>query len=334
MPADVGAMFYTGETPWHGLGRHVDRPLALAEAIAMGDLDWEVGSVDLLTADCPPSPVRNRKAIVRLDRPNGDPDRVLGVAHRDFRPIQNQWAGRLFDATFGEGKALYHTGGYLGGGQVIWLLAKLDRPFRIGTQDWIEPYALMINSHDGSIAFSIRLTTIRVVCRNTLNLAIRDTRLGLPLRRSHQGPMEDHARAAVGFYQATLRKLGETSATFQRLSMTSCPDDAFAALIVSLFPLPPKPQNPDRFPGLLRSWERRTEAALDARKRIQTLKRSGQGMQLEGADGTCWGALNAITEFVDHHQQGPRLASALLGEGAQLKARAYQVICEWSVTAA
>lgn len=69
MPADIGEMFHTGETPWHGLGIHLAKPATVEEALRAGGLDWQVDEVDLMTADHPPSPVPKRKAIVRLDRP-------------------------------------------------------------------------------------------------------------------------------------------------------------------------------------------------------------------------------------------------------------------------
>lgn len=164
MPANVGEMFYTGETPWHGLGIALQQPATLDEAMKVGGLDWRVDEVNLVTADYPPSPVARRKALVRSDRLPGDRRRVLGVAHLGFKPIQNRDAGMLFDAIFGQGERVYHTGGYLGHGEVVWLLAKIDKTLEIAGDDIVQPYALMANSHDGSMAFNIRLTTIRVVC--------------------------------------------------------------------------------------------------------------------------------------------------------------------------
>jgi hypothetical protein len=125
MPANIGEMFYTGEVPWHGLGVALAQPATLEEAIKVGGLNWRVDEVDLVTADDPPSPVLRRKALVRSDREPGDKRRVLGVAHRAFKPIQNRDAGMLFDAIFGQGKRVYHTGGYLGEGEVVWLLAQV-----------------------------------------------------------------------------------------------------------------------------------------------------------------------------------------------------------------
>ena len=127
--------------------------------------------VDLMTADDPPSPVTTRKALVRHDRQAGDPNRVVGVVHQGFQPVQNRDAALLFDAIFGEGRAVYHTGGYLGGGEAVWLLARIDKPIRIVKDDRVQPYALMTNSHDGSRAFTFSLTTVRAVCQNTLAIS-------------------------------------------------------------------------------------------------------------------------------------------------------------------
>ena len=213
MPANVGEMFYTGEIPWHGLGVSLAQPATLDEAIKVGGLNWQVGDVELLTADDPPSPVLKRKALVRSDRVAGDPRRVLGVVHRGFTPIQNHDAGMLFDAIFGRGERVYHTGGYLGDGEVIWLLAKINKPMKVGTEDVLQPFALMANNHDGSIALNIRLTTVRVVCQNTLALAMRE-RIGQQFRRAHQGTFAQHAEAAQEFFAATLRELDFVTQSF------------------------------------------------------------------------------------------------------------------------
>ena len=277
MAANVGEMFYTGNVPWHGLGVALAQPADLDEALKVGGLNWRVEDVDLLTADDPPSPVEKRKALVRSDRLPGDDRRVLGVAHRAFKPIQNRDAGMLFDAIFGQGKRVYHTGGYLGGGEVVWLLAKIDKTLRIATNDIVQPYALMANSHDGSMAFNIRLTTVRVVCQNTLGLAMKE-RLGQGFRRSHQGSFIDHAQAAQQFFSATLRELDFVAEAFTHLSQRRCDDKKLAEILVVLLPEPKKPRNSASNPGLLRAWETKLAEVRDARARIAELRISGKGM--------------------------------------------------------
>ena len=325
MPANVGEMFYTGETPWHGLGVSLAKPVSLEEAFKVGGLRWEVGEVDLMTADHPPSPVLKRKAIVRLDRPMGHAGRVLGVAHRGFAPIQNHDAGLLFDAIFGQGRSIYHTGGYLGDGEVVWLLAKINKTLKIGADDIVEPYALMANSHDGSMAFNIRLTTIRVVCQNTLAVAMQE-KLGREFRRAHQGSLFEHADAAQEFFAATLKELDLIGETFVSLSQRRCADNTFNEILASLLPEPKKPRNSASNPGLLHAWESRVADVRAVRRKISELRESGKGAALPVSRGTFWGALNAVLEYVDHHHQtanGP-VSYALLGDGMELKVRAFK----------
>jgi phage/plasmid-like protein (TIGR03299 family) len=336
MPADIGEMFYTGETPWHGLGLSLSKPATMEEALKAGGLNWEVGQVDLMTADDPPSPVEKRRAIVRLDRPAGHEGRVLGVAHRGFQPVQNRDGALLFDAIFGQGKAVYHTGGYLGNGEVIWLLAKINRPLEIASGDIVQPYALLANSHDGSMAFNIRLTTVRVVCRNTLALSMREKRFGQQFRRAHQGTLLQHAQAAQEFFGATLKELDFVADSFVALTKRQCDDKRFGDILASLLPEPKKPRNADTNPGLKRAWEKRLEDVLAARRTIKALRENGKGMKLDGSRGTFWGVLNAVLEYIDHHREmkGARISYALLGDGMELKVRAFNMIREEAAKAA
>jgi phage/plasmid-like protein (TIGR03299 family) len=336
MPADIGEMFYTGETPWHGLGIALAEPATLDEAIKVGGLDWQVGQMALMTADDPPSPVPKRRAIVRLDREPGHEGRVLGVAHLGFQPVQNRDGALLFDAIFGHGKAVYHTGGYLGNGELVWLLAKIDKPLEIAPGDVVQPYALLASSHDGSMALSIGLTTVRVVCRNTLALAMREKAFGQQFRRAHQGPLREHAEAAQAFFAASLKELDFVAGAFTDLTKRTCADETFKQIVEALLPEPAKPRNADRNPGLLKAWENRVAEVRKARQEISELRMRGRGMELPGSRGTFWGILNAVLEFIDHHREvkGSRLSYALMGDGMDLKVRAFNLIRDEAAKAA
>ena len=119
----------------------------------------------------------------------------------------------------------------------MWLLAKIDKTLRVAANDVVEPYALMANSHDGSMAFNIRLTTVRVVCQNTLALAMRQ-KIGQHFRRAHQGPFVEHARAAQDFFAATLDELDGIANTFSRLSSCRCSEQKFQDILLRLLPDP------------------------------------------------------------------------------------------------
>ncbi len=329
MPANVGKMFYTGEMPWHGEGEFTQSPLDVCEAVEAGGLDWEVGEVHLMTDELPPVRVGKRKAIVRLDRKRGTPERLLAIVHPGFKPIQNLDAAMLFDEIFGRKRNVYHTGGYLGYGEQVWLLAKLNRSFDVASEDPVDTYALMANSHDGSIAFQIRLTTIRVVCQNTLYMALGEKRFSETIfRRWHKGTIHEHREAAKEFYRATMKQLEAVQDAYTCLAKKTCDDATFRDIVRTLLPKPPKPRNADRDRRVREAYLKRIQQLRAARDKIMELRESGKGMDLDSARGTFWGALNAVLEYVDHHKdiKASRYSHALLGSGMEFKRKAFQLI--------
>jgi hypothetical protein len=154
---------------------------------------------------------------------------------------------------------VYHTGGYLRHGEVVWLLAKLPREIRGRGREPVETYLLFANSHDGSVAIDIRPTTVRVVCQNTLSMALNRQATGKVFRCAHGRSVE------------RLQTLRQTRHEVEEIFRTGIP----------------------------------------ARK----ITPVGENL---------WGAVNAVTAWVDHQQRvdGDRYAHALLGSGDKLKTQA------------
>jgi len=326
MPDDIGAMFSTGEMPWHGKGLRLEGPATMKAALVAGGLDWQVGYDELVTKGSNPSPVPSRRAVARLDKLPGDEGRVIGVVHRGFEAIQNSEAAQIFDNVFGKGKAVYETGGYLRRGEVIWLLAKIDRTISVGGKDNIVPYAFMLNSHDGSSAYQIRLTTIRVVCQNTLNAALKESKFGKQFRRSHSGSVAAHAIAADEFYKQALGEIDAVELSFNLLLNRPCDDANFEKFTHKLFPEPKRPAV-SAAKSQQKAYETRLRNTQAARAKVRELRDNGQGTEIAGVRGSLWGALNAVIEYSDFHSstEGPVPASVLLGDGASFKTRAYQL---------
>ena len=200
----------------------------------------------------------------------------------------------------------------------------------------VTPYALLAYSHDGSMAFNIRLTTVRVVCQNTLSLAIHQRRLGNQFRRSHSSSIREHAQAAQDFFTATLKEFEQLTGAFKSLAAKACKPKTFEEILTTLFPDPTRPQNADKKPALQKAWETKLADVRAARATIANLRQHGKGMELNNTADTYWGVLNAVTEFIDHHKEvkdGHRLAYTLLGDGMDLKARAYKLIHEKAAAA-
>ena len=163
MPANVETMFSVRETPWHGLGRIIMDAPASREALELAGLDWQVESRNIYSGTGAMIP--GYRANVR-----STDDAVLGVVSDRYRIVQNEEAFQFTDDLLGEG-VTYETAGSLQGGKKVWMLARLPRKYLIAG-DQVEPYLVIFNSHDGSSGVKVAMTPTRVVCQNTLNLAL------------------------------------------------------------------------------------------------------------------------------------------------------------------
>ena len=179
MAANVETMFYVREKPWHGLGTNVEEAPTSKEALIAAGLNWNVRSEDIH--------LRNGEIVEGYKANVRDTDRaVLGVVTDRYRVVQNREAFAFTDALLGEG-VRYETAGSLLGGRKVWMLARMPHEYVIGGER-ISPYLLFSNAHDGSGPVRVAITPIRVVCNNTLNLALRTARRSWSLM--HKGKIQ------------------------------------------------------------------------------------------------------------------------------------------------
>lgn len=167
MVANVESMFYVREVPWHGLGKKVENALCSEEALKEAGLDWRVIQRSLLTDTLMEVP--GFKANIRETD-----QQLLGIVTDRYSIIQNHEAFAFTDELLGEG-VRFETAGSLQNGRKVWLLAKLPESYII-SGDRISPYMVFSNSHDGSGSIKVAMTPIRIVCQNTLNLALRNAK--------------------------------------------------------------------------------------------------------------------------------------------------------------
>lgn len=164
MAAEMESMFYVRKAPWHGLGTRVEEALTSEEALDAAGLDWNVIQRKLYTENG--FPVKGYFANVR-----DSDDRVLGVVTKRYQIVQNREAFAFTDELLGKG-VRYETAGSLRDGRKVWILARLPKPYRMA-EDKVMPYLVFSNAHDGTGSIKVAMTPIRVVCNNTLNLALR-----------------------------------------------------------------------------------------------------------------------------------------------------------------
>lgn len=156
--------FNERKVTWSGIGTNVTEAQSSEEALALSGLDWSVYQQEM-TADNG-VPVKGFLANIRdID------DKILGVVTDKYQVVQNREAFAFTDELLGHG-VRYETAGMLQDGRKTWILAKMPQKYQM-LGDWIEPYLVFYNSHDGSGSLKVALTPIRVTCQNTLNLALR-----------------------------------------------------------------------------------------------------------------------------------------------------------------
>lgn len=226
MSANVESMFYVRETPWHGLGTRVQEAPSSSEALIKAGLDWNVVQEPIYTET--EELIEGYKANVR------DSDRkVLGVVTDRYKVIQNQEAFAFTDELLGEG-VRYETAGSLQGGKKVWLLAHMPHEYIISGER-ISPYLLFSNTHDGSGAIKVALTPIRVVCQNTLNLALSQASRSWSM--IHTGNIQNKLQEAKDTLFMAEKYMDNLGKEFETLRMQSMTDKQVMEFIETLLPI-------------------------------------------------------------------------------------------------
>ena len=281
MPALVESMMYVREKPWHGLGTRVEEAPTSTDALRMAGLDWSVVQWNIQV--CGGAKIKNYKANVR------DSDgTVLGVVSDRYKIVQNAEAFEFTDSLIG-GEVRYETAGSLNGGRKIWLLARLPETEIAG--DKTEPYICFTNTHDGSGAIRVCMTPIRIVCNNTLNLALGSARRAWSVR--HTGDMASKMHEARVCLEMASAYMNDLSPTADRLANTTVTRDRLREILDEMFPV--------------------TEDSTDREKQnIQKLKNEYMvcyfAPDILKFRGTAWGAVNAMSDMISHN--APRRKTA------------------------
>lgn len=232
MAANVETMFYTRTKPWHGLGTMVEEAPTSREALEAAGLNWQVIQKNLVTDSGIVVP--GFKANLRETD-----QQVLGVVSDRYKVVQNEEAFAFTDALLGEG-VTYETAGSLQNGRRTWILAKLPARYII-SGDEVTPYLVFMNSHDGSGSIKAAMTPIRVVCQNTLNLALSTAKRSWSTNHTGdiKGKMED-ARYTLLYADQYMAELGKA---IDKLNQQKLSDRQVLEYIDSLFPLIPNPSD-------------------------------------------------------------------------------------------
>ncbi|EOS40125.1 phage/plasmid-like protein [Lachnospiraceae bacterium M18-1] len=308
MAANVESMFYVREAPWHGLGTKVKEAPTSNDALILAGLNWQVLQEPIFTATN--EPIEGYKVNIR------DSDRKpLGVVTSRYKVIQNNEAFAFTDELLGEG-VRYETAGSLQGGKKVWLLAHMPHEYIISGEQ-ISPYLLFSNTHDGSGAIKVALTPIRVVCQNTLNLAL--SKANRCWSMIHTGDIHEKMQEARDTLLRAENYMQELGQEFENLRMKKLSDRQVTEYIEILLPLEDNstPQQTRNIRKLREDMKRRYYDAPD----------------LQHVGKNAYRFVNAVSDFATHAEPLRKTANykenmfAKTVEGNPLIDKAYQMVC-------
>ena len=308
MAANIETMFYTRTKPWHGLGVQVQEAPESKDALRLAGLDWKVYQREVYTDSG--IKIEGYRANVR----NTD-NKVLGVVTERYKIVQNEEAFSFTDALLGEG-VRYETAGSLQEGKKVWLLARLPKEYIISGEQ-ISPYLVFSNSHDGSAAVRVAVTPIRVVCNNTLNLALSTAKRSWAM--VHTGNIKGkihEAQETLFMAETYMGKLGKEIEELKRQRITERQVKEYIEILLPL--------------------EKTT--SLTAAKNVKKLRDDLRARYYDAPDlqdvggNNAYRFINAVSDFATHNEPLRRTANYKENlfmrtmDGNQMIDRAYQIV--------
>jgi phage/plasmid-like protein (TIGR03299 family) len=309
----IETMAYAGETPWHGLGNKLTAHQPIDVWKKNAGMDWqidesEVGYVPANQNVCILKIFPGQKVLYRSDTLA-----PLAVVSKRYQVVQPGEILEFYRDLTEVGGFELESAGVLKEGRKFWALARTGQSATLRGRDQVNGYLLLATACDGTLATTAQFTSVRVVCNNTLAIALSrgDKAIKVPHRSR--------------FDAASVKKeLGLTVSTWDRFveQMTALSEIAI---------------DPDSVDGLLRRvfaystsshGTPTTVVSERAVAAVQTLYNgAARGAQLTSSRGTAWGVVNSVTEYVDFHRQARsvdhRRDAAWFGQGAQIKQRAW-----------
>lgn len=310
----IQTMAYAGEKPWHGLGNKLAPHQPIETWREQAGMDWQIeqSEVRYITGSNNVGVINafpEQKVLYRSDT-----KAPLAVVSKRFQVVQPGEILEFYrDLTACNGFEL-ETAGVLRAGRKFWALARTGQSAALKGRDKVDGYLLLATACDGTLATTAQFTSVRVVCNNTLRVALGET--GGAIKVPHRSQFDP---------DAVKRQLGITVSSW----------DGFVARLKALVEFP---VDPDSVEGLLRRVliyqgqdNKATVVNEQAVANVRALyEGGGRGALMASSRGTAWGLLNSVTEFVDHHRRARsddhRREAAWFGQGAQIKQRTWDEV--------
>lgn len=307
----VETMAYAGQVPWHGIGSQLAPGQSIDVWRERAGMNWSLEEAEVrFVADraeqYPARAFPSQKVLYRSDT-----KRPLAVVSKRYQVVQPREILEFYrDLTRHSGFEL-ETAGVLRGGRKFWALARTGQGVALKGQDQVNGYLLLATACDGTLATTAQFTSVRVVCNNTLQIAVGER---------------------AGAIKVPHRSTFDADKVKTQLGITVAGWEGFVERMRTLCDTPVDPDSVDSMLRRLLTYQiaQSGKAAVNERAvaRVKALyDGEGKGSSLRTSKGTAFGLMNSITEFVDHHRRAQstenRLDAAWFGQGALLKQRAW-----------
>lgn len=285
------------EPAWHGLGTVFQDEVTTAEMLQTANLsNWNVRLEDVVIPDTLSSD-KSYQYVVRNNPFVENQKDVLGIVGERYVPLQNEDLFTFGDAIL-DGGGRWETAGSLKNGRVVFGSLALERETVLdpnGVADVVKTYLLVNTSHDGSVAIQASVTPVRVVCANTLAVALQRTRKKNGVKQSFK---IRHTQSADGKVQQAREALQVANAYMDEFSLMAkamiekeITAQQFNDIVLAAYPKPDETKK-----GALTKWENKIDVIND----IYTGEFNGM------IAGSAWGAWNAMTERLDWYRGGKK----------------------------
>lgn len=280
-----------GEKAWHGLGAVLNNPISTADALQQGGLDFNVLKLPNIHILPDGREIISDNSFFTL---RDDVNAVLGSRlGKDYSVLQNVEALNIVDEILDKGNATIETAGAIDEGKKVFICLKVNTDIVVGSNDRVQQYLLICNSHDGTMSITAKFTNVRVVCNNTLQMALREGN-GVKVRHTINasyrlqeavklmGMMRDNTQINTDAYN----KMAETIISKEEMF------NYFGNVFMTKAEI-----------GALQSGQKATEILSTRKQNIISEVLSfansgvGQSMAMKGNDHTIWSAYNAVTGY-------------------------------------
>ncbi len=302
------------DSPWHGLGQRLDRPATVEEALRLSGQDFKVLRRPVMfNFGTDESPLL-RQVPDQYVNYRSDSKEPLGVVGKRYTITQNTSALSFFDPIVGEGVGIIETAGALNGGRQVFMSAKMPGHIHV-PGDEIECYVLLFNSHDGSGSILAVITPVRVVCNNTLMMALSNctNRVRIMHTKSAESRLKEAGRL-MGIYDMFQKEMSEALTHMTKSKVTEVQVDNY---IKTLFASESEEKGKET-----------STRATNIRNEVKEYLYGNTGGQ-QMFPGTVYQAYQGITGFFQNvknfRTEESRIIQGVLGDDARTAERAFQL---------